>query len=247
MTTTDSGAALKRTPLHDIHVGLGAKMVPFAGYEMPVQYPSGITTEHKAVRDRAGLFDVSHMGEFIIRGADAIKFVSHVTTNDVAGLAIGQAHYSSILNERGTFEDDCLVYRFDDHLMMVVNASNVVKDLAHISQHLDRFEARIEDVSEEIALLGHDPRNNLAHSSGRIIDSDSGKILLEYFGVKLLLIGARWAVDHEPSFLFGRALSRFPVGFPICRCLGGEKVAVDEHEERYKKSEKSVGTFLTHD
>jgi len=153
MTTTDSGAALKRTPLHDIHVGLGAKMVPFAGYEMPVQYPSGITTEHKAVRDRAGLFDVSHMGEFIIRGADAIKFVSHVTTNDVAGLAIGQAHYSSILNERGTFEDDCLVYRFDDHLMMVVNASNVVKDLAHISQHLDRFEARIEDVSEEIALL----------------------------------------------------------------------------------------------
>jgi len=126
MTTTDSGAALKRTPLHDIHVGLGAKMVPFAGYEMPVQYPSGITTEHKAVRDRAGLFDVSHMGEFIIRGADAIKFVSHVTTNDVAGLAIGQAHYSSILNERGTFEDDCLVYRFDDHLMMVVNASNVV-------------------------------------------------------------------------------------------------------------------------
>jgi len=153
MTTTDSGAALKRTPLHDIHVGLGAKMVPFAGYEMPVQYPSGITTEHKAVRDRAGLFDVSHMGEFIIRGADAIKFVSHVTTNDVAGLTIGQAHYSSILNERGTFEDDCLVYRFDDHLMMVVNASNVVKDLAHISQHLDRFEARIEDVSEEIALL----------------------------------------------------------------------------------------------
>jgi len=153
MTTTDAGATLKRTPLHDTHVALGAKMVPFAGYEMPVQYPTGITTEHKAVRERAGLFDVSHMGEFIVRGADAVKFVNHVTTNDVAALVVGQAHYSSILNERGTFEDDCLVYRFDDHLMMVVNASNAAKDLAHISRHLDRFEASVEDVSDEVALL----------------------------------------------------------------------------------------------
>src|SRR3982750_623769 len=133
---TEPTQALKRTSLYNTHVALGAKIVPFAGYEMPVQYPTGITTEHKSVRERAGLFDVSHMGEFIIRGADAIKFVSHVTTNDVAGLAVGQAHYSSILNERGTFEDDCLVYRFDDHLMMVVNASNAAKDLAHISRQL---------------------------------------------------------------------------------------------------------------
>ena len=153
MTTTDAGATLKRTPLHDTHVSLGAKMVPFAGYEMPVQYPTGITTEHKAVRERAGLFDVSHMGEFIIRGADAVKFVNHVTTNDVASLVVGQAHYSSILNERGTLEDDCLIYRFDDHLMMVVNASNAGKDLAHITQYRDRFEASLEDVSDEVALL----------------------------------------------------------------------------------------------
>jgi len=153
MTTTATGATLKRTPLHDIHAALGAKMVPFAGYEMPVQYPAGITAEHKAVRERAGLFDVSHMGEFLVRGADAVKFVNLVTTNDVSALAVGQAHYSSILNDRGTFEDDCLVYRFDDHLMMVVNASNTVKDLAHISRHLDRFDASIEDVSDEIALL----------------------------------------------------------------------------------------------
>ena len=153
MTSTDAGATLKRTPLHDTHVSLGAKMVPFAGYEMPVQYPTGITTEHKAVRERAGLFDVSHMGEFIVRGADAVKFANHITTNDVGALTVGQAHYSSILNERGTFEDDCLVYRFDDHLMMVVNASNAGKDRAHISQHLDRFEASIEDVSDEVALL----------------------------------------------------------------------------------------------
>jgi aminomethyltransferase len=153
MTTTDTGAALKRTPLHDTHVALGAKMVPFAGYEMPVHYPTGITAEHKAVRERCGLFDVSHMGEFVVRGAGAVEFVNYVTSNDVASLAVGQAQYSGILNERGTFEDDCLVYRFDDHLMMVVNASNTAKDLAHITRHLERFDATIEDVSEEVALL----------------------------------------------------------------------------------------------
>jgi aminomethyltransferase len=144
---------LKRTPLHDVHVALGAKMVPFAGYEMPVQYPTGITAEHKAVRQKAGLFDVSHMGEFLVRGPGAIDFVNYVTTNNVAKLEEGQAHYSTILNERGTIEDDCLVYRLPDHLMMVVNASNAAKDLAHISRHLDKFDATIEDVSERIALL----------------------------------------------------------------------------------------------
>ncbi len=144
---------LKRVPLHDVHVALGAKIVPFAGYEMPVQYPTGITAEHKAVRQKAGLFDVSHMGEFLVRGPGAIDFVNHVTTNNVAKLEVGQAHYSTILNDRGTIEDDCLVYRLPDHLMMVVNASNVAKDLAHISRELHRFDATIEDISERIALL----------------------------------------------------------------------------------------------
>src|SRR5450432_2138316 len=151
--STESTTSLKRTPLHDIHVALGAKMVPFAGYEMPVQYPTGITAEHKAVRERCGLFDVSHMGEFMVRGPGALDFVTHVTTNDVASLAVGQAHYSAILNDRGTFEDDCLVYRFADHFMMVVNASNAAKDLAHISAQRDRFDCTIEDVSETTALL----------------------------------------------------------------------------------------------
>src|SRR3954471_6411567 len=117
-------ARLKRTPLYDVHVALGAKIVPFAGYEMPVQYPTGITAEHKAVRERCGLFDVSHMGEFIIRGARMVEFVSYCTTNDVAALAVGQVHYSTLLNERGTIVDDCLVYRFADHIMLVVNAAN---------------------------------------------------------------------------------------------------------------------------
>jgi aminomethyltransferase len=144
---------LKRTPFHDIHVALGAKMVPFAGYEMPVQYPTGITAEHNAVRQKCGLFDVSHMGEFMVTGPERVEFVNYVTTNNVAALAIGQVHYSGILNERGTFEDDCLVYRSANHLMMVVNASNKDKDFAHISKQLSKFDAKLEDFSERIALL----------------------------------------------------------------------------------------------
>jgi glycine cleavage system T protein (aminomethyltransferase) len=150
---TAAATTLKRTPFFERHVALGAKIVPFAGYEMPVQYAQGITAEHKAVRERCGLFDVSHMGEFIIRGDRAVDFVNYVTTNDVAALTIGQVHYSTILNERGTIEDDCLVYRFTDRVMMVVNASNVAKDFAHIARHADAFGVSLEDVSEETGLL----------------------------------------------------------------------------------------------
>jgi aminomethyltransferase len=144
---------LKRTPFYPMHVSLGAKIVPFAGFEMPVQYPTGITVEHNTVRKKAGLFDVSHMGEFLVTGPQAIDFVNHVTTNNVAALAVNQVHYSGILNERGTFEDDCLVYRFADHVMMVVNASNKDKDFAHISKELHKFDAKLEDISDSIALL----------------------------------------------------------------------------------------------
>jgi aminomethyltransferase len=149
--TTDT--LLKRTPLYEKHAALGAKIVPFAGYEMPVQYAQGITVEHKAVREHCGLFDVSHMGEFMIRGARAVDFVNFVTTNDVAALAVGQVHYSTILNDHGTIEDDCLVYRFADHVMMVVNASNIAKDFAHIARHADRFGVTLEDVSDDMGLL----------------------------------------------------------------------------------------------
>src|SRR4051812_19215218 len=144
---------LKRTPFYEIHKKLGAKIVPFAGYEMPVQYPQGITAEHLAVRKQCGLFDVSHMGEFMIRGPQAVDFTNYVTTNDVAALAIGQVHYSTILNERGTIEDDCLVYRFAEKIMMVVNASNVAKDYAHIARHADAFGVTIDDVSDDMGLL----------------------------------------------------------------------------------------------
>lgn len=146
-------STLKRTPFHAMHVAAGAKMVPFAGFEMPIQYPAGITAEHNAVRSGCGVFDVSHMGEFIVRGPQAVDFVTYVTSNDVAALAIGQVHYSAILTEDGTFVDDCLVYRHADRLMMVVNGSNKDKDLAHLRQYLDRFDATLEDVSDDIGLL----------------------------------------------------------------------------------------------
>ena len=145
--------ALRRTPLHDAHVALGAKMVPFAGYEMPVQYPAGVMAEHRAVRTACGLFDVSHMGEFIVRGPQALELVNHVATNDASALAVGPAQYSALWNERGTIEDDCLVYRFADRVMVVVNASNVAKDWEMVTAHGGRFDTTLEDVSESMALL----------------------------------------------------------------------------------------------
>ncbi|MGB2717160.1 MAG: glycine cleavage system aminomethyltransferase GcvT [Vicinamibacterales bacterium] len=132
MTHLASGT-LKKTPLHGRHRALGARMVEFGGWDMPVEY-SGIVDEHLAVRSRAGLFDVSHMGEIEIAGADALKAVQHVTTNDATRLARGQAHYSALTTPEGTFVDDVLTYKLaDDHFMLVVNASNIVKDFNWIA------------------------------------------------------------------------------------------------------------------
>ncbi|MEN9817037.1 MAG: aminomethyltransferase, partial [Gemmatimonadota bacterium] len=152
MTAPESGA-LRQTPLHDRHVALGARLVPFAGYQMPVQYPAGITAEHKAVREACGLFDVSHMGEVLVHGPDAIRFVNHVTSNDVAALAVGQVQYSTLLRDDATVVDDLLVSRHADHLLLVVNASNRDKDLTHLRAHLAGHDCVLEDVSDRTALL----------------------------------------------------------------------------------------------
>jgi aminomethyltransferase len=151
--TAPATSALRRTPFYDIHRALNARIVPFAGFEMPVSYPGGITAEHNAVRTHAGLFDVSHMGEFVIRGERMVEFVNYVTTNDVAALADGQVHYSTILRDDGRIVDDCLVYKFADRIVMVVNASNREKDLAHIGTHARRFGVQLGDISDDIALL----------------------------------------------------------------------------------------------
>lgn len=145
---------LKRTPLHDVHAELGAKLVPFAGYAMPVQYPTGIRREHEAVRTAAGLFDVSHMGEFLVTGPDATEYVAWITTNDPHALEVGDAQYSVMCHPDGGIIDDLLVYRLgEDRFRLVVNAANHDKDREHCSAELDRFDARLEDESDGVALL----------------------------------------------------------------------------------------------
>lgn len=144
---------LLRTPLYDEHLAANGKMVPFAGWELPIHYPPGITAEHHAVRRAAGLFDVSHMGEFEVRGPDALDFVQFVTTNDVSRLEVGQAQYSTLVQEDGMLLDDLLVYRFADRWMLVVNGSNREKDLAWILRFAPRFNVDVQDRTDEIALL----------------------------------------------------------------------------------------------
>lgn len=145
--------SLKRTPLHDRHQALDAKLVPFAGFAMPVQYPSGIRAEHRAVRETAGLFDVSHMGEFEVRGPDALALIQTVTVNDASAIQVGQAQYSALCRPDGGVVDDLLVYRFPDRYMLVVNASNLEKDLGWIRDHVGELGAAVDDRSDETALL----------------------------------------------------------------------------------------------
>lgn len=144
---------LKSTPLHDVHQRLGARMVPFAGYHMPVSY-AGIVEEHRAVRERVGLFDVSHMGEFTLAGPRALEAVQRVTVNDASGLAVDQAQYSAMCREDGGILDDCVVYRTaEDRYMVVVNASNVEQDRAHVLAHLPADGVEFADRTEAVALL----------------------------------------------------------------------------------------------
>jgi aminomethyltransferase len=129
-----SATTLKQTPLNAMHRRLGGRMVEFGGWDMPVQYPAGTVEEHNATRTRAGLFDVSHMGEIEVRGPDAIPFVNRLCSNDASKLVDGQAQYSALTTEQGTVVDDLLVYRFGpEHLLLVVNASTTDKDWEWIS------------------------------------------------------------------------------------------------------------------
>jgi aminomethyltransferase len=129
-----SSSELKRTPLHGRHLSAGARMVDFGGWEMPLQY-SSISDEHMAVRTRAGVFDVSHMGEIEVAGPDALATVQHLTSNDASRLAVGQIQYSALTTPEGTFVDDVLVYRWaDEHFLIVVNAGNIRKAAQWITQ-----------------------------------------------------------------------------------------------------------------
>ncbi|EMR02092.1 glycine cleavage system aminomethyltransferase GcvT [Cesiribacter andamanensis] len=143
---------LKKTALHDKHVALGAKMVPFAGYNMPVRYSSDLE-EHKTVREGVGVFDVSHMGEFMVRGAEAELLIQLVTTNDISKLKIGQAQYSCMTNLEGGIVDDLIVYKLaEQEYMLVVNASNIEKDWNWISRFA-RGNVQLENISDQLSLF----------------------------------------------------------------------------------------------
>ena len=142
---------MKHTAFHDIHARLGAKMVEFAGFHMPIQY-TGIIGEHTCVRNRVGVFDVSHMGEFEVRGKGAFDFVQKMTTNDVGNLTEGAVQYSTMCYDHGGIVDDLLVYHCGDYFMLVVNASNLEKDFAWLKEHLDG-DTELVDVSDNTSLL----------------------------------------------------------------------------------------------
>ena len=144
---------MRKTPLYQSHVALGAKMVPFAGFEMPVQY-SGVVREHLAVRRQAGLFDVSHMGEIMVSGPKAVDLIQYVFSNDIKRLEIGQAQYGYMPNAKGGIIDDLLVYRIDTQsYLLVVNAANVEKDWNWLVTHNKVFGASLHNQSDQWSLL----------------------------------------------------------------------------------------------
>ena len=147
----------KRTCLYDKHVALGALMSPFGGFTMPIQY-AGIAPEHMAVREKVGLFDVSHMGEVIVRGKDAERYVQHIFTNDIAGAPVGKIYYGMMCYEDGGTVDDLLVYKMGDNdFFLVINASNIDKDWAWMQQHAAGFDIDLQNQSDyygQIAVQG---------------------------------------------------------------------------------------------
>jgi aminomethyltransferase len=176
---------LKKTPLNARHRTLGARMVEFGGWDMPVEY-SGIADEHQAVRARAGLFDVSHMGEIEIAGRDALKAVQHITTNDASRLSIGQAHYSALPTPQGTFVDDVLTYKLaDEHFMLVVNASNIMKDFNWIT-------AQIAGVGDAVAV------NTSSRYALLAIQGPAARAILQTLtGIDLAAIKYYWFTTGE--------------------------------------------------
>lgn len=184
---------MKNLELNDEHVALGGKMVPFAGFSMPVQY-EGINIEHNTVRKALGIFDVSHMGEFLISGPKALDLIQYICSNDASTLIDGQIQYSCFPNEDGGIVDDLLVYRFTaEKYMLVVNASNIEKDWNWIKMHNDDFGAEMRDLSDDYCLFAvQGPKSVEALQSLTAVDLASVKyytyVVGEFAGVQNLLI-----------------------------------------------------------
>jgi aminomethyltransferase len=209
--TTSHTSELRKTPLNALHRGLGAKMVNFGGWDMPVEYPSsgGLIAEHKAVRASVGVFDVSHMGDIRIRSGakpgGALAAVQHISMNDASKLAIGQAHYSAMLYPEGTFVDDVIVHRLgEDDFLLVINAGTRTKDINWVRENTKRFDCVVEELSDaytQLAIQG--PR--AAEVMKKLTDADLSGIKNYWFthgtvcGLKNTLI-ARTGYTGEDGF-----------------------------------------------
>ncbi|MDR0499374.1 MAG: glycine cleavage system aminomethyltransferase GcvT [Holophagales bacterium] len=174
-------AELRKTPLNAIHRSLGAKMVDFGGWDMPVQYPTGIINEHQAVRQKVGLFDVSHMGEIRVTGKQSMPFLDWLTPNSVIKLNTGQIHYTGLLNESGAFVDDLLLHKIsDENFLLVVNASNTEKDFDWIVNHARKWDVQVtneSDATGQVALQGSRSLNVLQP----LVDIDLSQIKYYWF------------------------------------------------------------------
>lgn len=197
---------MKRTPFYDKHVALGAKMVSFGGFEMPIQYPKGIIAEHKAVREGGGgVFDVSHMGEFDVKGPDALNYLQHLTTNDVSKLEPGKAQYSCLVKEDGGIIDDCIVYMLDqDHYMVVVNGATQEKDWAWFVHHKAHHQHNVEirNDSDAFALLAIQGKNAM-DALQKLTDVDLKNLKYYHFAKGILageeMIISRTGYTGEPG------------------------------------------------
>jgi aminomethyltransferase len=199
--------AIRKTALHSVHLRMGAKMVEFNGWEMPVEYPSagGIMAEHNAVRTGVGIFDVSHMGDILLAGSQALEAVQHVSMNDASRLAVGQAQYSALLDPQGTFVDDVVVHRLgEDQYLLVINAGTREKDFSWVSGNTRRFDCKVENLSDnftQIAIQGPKAPNVLQKLTG----TDLSTVKFYWFthgtvcGLKHILI-ARTGYTGEDGF-----------------------------------------------
>ncbi len=194
---------MKKTPLYEEHIKLGAKMVEFAGFSMPVQY-KGVIEEHLVVRTKVGIFDVSHMGEFRVKGNQAFNFVQYLTCNDVSKLSQKQVQYSAFTTEKGTVVDDLLVYKVaDDEYFLVVNAANIEKDFKHLEKFVDRFDVDLineSDITAQMAIQGPFAEKTMEKLFGEIVREIKFYWFdyVEYNGEKCLL--SRTGYTGEDGF-----------------------------------------------
>ena len=242
---------IKTTCLHDRHVALGAQMSPFAGYDMPIQY-KGIADEHNAVRGKVGVFDVSHMGEVRVKGPEAEKFVNHIFVNDVTGAPEGQIFYGMMCYENGGTVDDLLVYKVSDNeFFLVINASNIDKDVAWIKKNAEGYNVTVEDQSPyygEVAVQGPEAEETLEKVLGlpvkdikfynfNTLPQDGEDVIVSRTGYTgedgFEIYGSHGYIQHvwdklmeagvQPCGLGCRDTLRFEVGLP----LYGDELAED--------------------